>query len=77
MVAQIYVHGNSLQSYLLAVLIPEPLQLSKLATNVLNRKVDETDTAALEAAAKDPKVNAAVLTLITKEAKRNALKGCV
>ncbi|KIM87577.1 hypothetical protein PILCRDRAFT_815138 [Piloderma croceum F 1598] len=75
MVAQIYVHGDSLQSYLLAVLIPEPLQLSNLATHVLGKKVDETDKAAMEAASKDPKVNAAVLTLLTKEAKRNALKG--
>jgi long-chain acyl-CoA synthetase len=75
MVAQIYVHGDSLQSYLLAVLIPEPLQLSNLATHVLGKKVHETDKAAMEAATKDPQVNAAVLTLLTKEAKRNALKG--
>jgi len=75
MVAQIYVHGDSLQSYLLAVLIPEPLQLANLATHVLGKKVDATDEAAMEASTKDPKVNAAVLTLLTEEAKRNALKG--
>jgi long-chain acyl-CoA synthetase len=77
LVSQIYVHGDSLQSYLLAVLVAEPVQLSRLASNVLGKKIDEVDTAALEAAAKDPKINAAVLNMLEKEAKRNALKGSV
>ena len=76
-VAQIYVHGDSLQSYLLAVLVPDPLQFSQLTTRVLGKKVDEHDAVALEAATKDPKINAAILTMLTKEANRNSLKGCV
>jgi len=39
------------------------------------KRWDATDEAAMEASTKDPKVNAAVLTLLTEEAKRNALKG--
>jgi len=74
-ISQLYVHGDSLQSFLLGVLVPELLQLAQLATSVLGTKVDMNDTTALEAAAKDPEVNAAVLALLTKEAKRNALKG--
>jgi len=74
-VAQIYVHGDSLQSYLVAILIPDPVQLAQVATNVLGKKVDQTDTAALEAAARDSKVNSAILTMLTKEVSRNALKG--
>jgi long-chain acyl-CoA synthetase len=76
-VAQFYVHGDSLQSFLLGVLVPELGPFSQLATNVLGIKVNENDTAALEAASKDPKVNAAILALLTKEVKRNALKGSV
>jgi long-chain acyl-CoA synthetase len=76
-VSQLYVHGDSLQSFLLGVLVPDPLQLAQLATNVLGKKVGVNDTTTLEAAAKDPEVNAAVLALLTKEAKRNALKGYV
>lgn len=76
-VAQIYVHGDSLQSYLVAVLVPDPVQLAQIATNVLGTKVDQTDSAALEVAAKDPKVNNAILTMLTKEASKNALKGYV
>jgi long-chain acyl-CoA synthetase len=76
-VAQIYVHGDSLQSYLLAVLVPELGAFSQLASNLLGKKVEQTDTTALEAAIKDPKVIAAVITLLTQEAKRSGLKGCV
>jgi len=74
-IAQIYVHGDSLQSFLLAVLVPEPLQLAQLASNVLGKKVDVADTAAMEAAAIDPKVNATVLSVLAKEAMKNGLKG--
>lgn len=73
-VAQIYVHGDSLQSFLLAVLIPDPIQLAQLATSVWGKKVDEKDTAALEVACKDPKIIAAITNILSKEAKRNALK---
>jgi len=76
-VAQIYVHGDSLQSFLLAVLVPEPLQLARIATDLLGKKVDVDDAAALAAAAKDPKVNDAILGVLAKEAEKNALKGCV
>lgn len=76
-VAQIYVHGDSLQSYLLAVLVPELGPFSQLVSNLLGKKVEPTDTTALEAAVNDPKVNAAVIALLTQEAKRSGLKGCV
>jgi long-chain acyl-CoA synthetase len=74
-VAQIYVHGDSLQSFLVAVLIPDPVQLAQLATHVLGKRIEQTDTAALEAATQHPKVNDAILAKLTMEARRNALKG--
>jgi len=74
-VAQIYVHGDSLQSFLLAVLVPEPLQLARIATDLLGKMVDVDDAAALAAAAKESKVNDAILGVLAKEAEKNALKG--
>lgn len=76
-VSQLYIHGDSLESYLLAVLIPDPIQLAQVATSVLGTPVVETDAAALQAASQNPKVNQAILSILTKEAKKNMLKGSV
>jgi long-chain acyl-CoA synthetase len=74
-VGQLYVHGDSLQAFLVAVVIPDPVQLAALASATTGVKVDPADRAALEKAIKDPKINAAILAILTKEAKRNGLKG--
>ncbi|KAF7975311.1 hypothetical protein HWV62_10094 [Athelia sp. TMB] len=74
-VAQLYVHGDGLQSYLIGVLVPDPVQLAQVASNVLGAPVSESDTAALKEAAAHPKVNQAILAIITQEAKKNSLKG--
>jgi long-chain acyl-CoA synthetase len=74
-VSQIYVHGDSLQSFLVAVFVPDPVQFAQLATNTLGKKIDAADTSALQDAATDPKVNAAILDLLVKEAKMNGLQG--
>jgi len=74
-VQQIFVHGDSLQSYLVAVLVPDPLTLAPLASTILGEKVAPDDTPALEKAIKDPRVVAQVLTILNKEAKKNRLAG--
>ncbi|KAI0079971.1 acetyl-CoA synthetase-like protein [Panus rudis PR-1116 ss-1] len=74
-VAQLYVHGDSLQSYLIAVVVPEPTQLALLASRVLGTKVNPEDGAALVKAVKDPKVQQAVLQELNKEAERVSLRG--
>ena len=76
-VAQLYVHGDSLQSYLIAVVVPEPVQFAALAARVLGRAVAPEDAAALAAAASDPAVVAAVLDELQKMARKQQLKGCV
>ncbi|KAH9934808.1 acetyl-CoA synthetase-like protein [Fomitopsis serialis] len=65
LVAQIFVHGDSLQSYLLAVAVPDPM----------GRHVSSSDIPALEESLSDPKVNAAILSELTKTAQENKLKG--
>lgn len=74
-VGQVYIHGSSLESFLLAVLIPEPIQLAQLATNVLGKKIDESDTSALEEVCKDPKIVNAITDILVNEAKKSGLKG--
>ena len=75
-VAQLYVHGDGLESYLIGVLVPDPVQLAQVASNTLGTPVSETDAAVLKEAAAHPKVNQAILAIITQEAKKNSLKGC-
>lgn len=74
-VAQIYVHGDSLQSYLLAVVVPDPIHLASIVSNIQGRRVSPDDGAALAAACKDNRVIAHMLNVVRKEAKRHGLKG--
>lgn len=74
-VQQIYVHGDSLQSYLLAVVIPDPVVLAPLVSAIFERKITVDDTKALREGVKDPRVVQEVLGLLSKEAKKNRLAG--
>jgi len=74
-VQQIYVHGDSLQSYLVAIVIPDPVVLAKVASEVWGKKVNEGDSRILDEAVKDKKVVKAVLDLLTKDGVRYGLKG--
>jgi long-chain acyl-CoA synthetase len=74
-VQQIYVHGDSLQSYLIAVVIPDPVVLAPLASTIIGKKITPDNTEALTEAVKNPRVIQGVLGLLTKEAKRNGLAG--
>ncbi|KAG6820567.1 hypothetical protein H0H93_015087 [Arthromyces matolae] len=75
LIAQLYIHGDSLQSYLLGVIIPDPTQLASLASKIFGKKVSPEDLQTLAIACKDKRVNEEALSLLTKEAKRNGLKG--
>ncbi|KAF9052692.1 hypothetical protein BJ165DRAFT_1442019 [Panaeolus papilionaceus] len=74
-VAQIYVHGDGLQSYLVAVVVPDPLQLSNIALSVTKKKIAPEDTAALSAVCNDERVVSHILGVLTKVAQHNDLKG--
>lgn len=76
LVAQAFVYGDSLQSYLLAIIVPDPMLLSNLLAK-LGKSVSADDLPGLQEAVGDPKVNAAVLSEITKTAEENQLKGYV
>ncbi|GAA6024354.1 hypothetical protein JCM11491_000388, partial [Sporobolomyces phaffii] len=56
LLAQLYVHGDSLRDHLVGVCVADPVQLAPLASRVLGREIAPTDAAALNDAAADPKV---------------------
>ncbi|KAF9642576.1 hypothetical protein BDM02DRAFT_3124420 [Thelephora ganbajun] len=45
-----------MQSHLLAIIVPDPVQLAKMASRVWKKPVSEIDLATLDYAAKDEKV---------------------
>lgn len=76
-VAQIYVHGDGLQSYLIAVLVPDPIQFAALASSLTGKKISPEDISDLEAACKDERVIMNILATLTKIGQKQGLKGCV
>ncbi|CAA7267913.1 unnamed protein product [Cyclocybe aegerita] len=75
LIAQIFVHGDGLQSYIVAVIVPDPIQLAAIASPLLGKKISPEDTPALAAACKDERVVNHVMGVITKVAQQNGLKG--
>lgn len=74
-VQQIMVHGDSMQSYLLAIIVPDPVQLAKIASRIWNKPVSEVDQAILDAAVRDEKVVKAILDILTRDGVKYGLKG--
>ncbi|KAF9777881.1 hypothetical protein BJ322DRAFT_1094908 [Thelephora terrestris] len=74
-VAQIFVHGHSLESYLLAVVIPDPVNLARFASSILGKEISGTDIPVLDEAVKDERVVKAILNTLTEECAKNGLKG--
>jgi long-chain acyl-CoA synthetase len=77
LVAQLYVHGEGLQSYLVGVLVPDPIQFATIVSELNGKRIAPEDIAALGAACRDERVIAHILTLLTKVAERNKLRGFV
>jgi len=75
LVAQLYVHGEGLQSYLVGVLVPDPVQFATLVSELNGKKIAPEDITALSAACRDEHVIAHILTLLSKVAEHNELKG--
>jgi long-chain acyl-CoA synthetase len=77
LIAQLYVHGEGLQSYLVGVLIPDPIQFATIVSELNGKKIASEDIAALTTACRDERVIAHILTLLTEVAEHNRLKGFV
>ena len=74
-VAQLFVYGDSLQSYLVAILVPDPIRLATVASSVWEKTISSDDQEKLDEATKDPQVLAVLLKELDKEAEKNGLRG--
>lgn len=72
---QIFVYGQSSQSFLVALLVPEFPALAQVASKVLKRKVDEADKEALKAAAADEGIKKEISSMLEASAKDAGLLG--
>ncbi|ESK92844.1 long-chain-fatty-acid- ligase [Moniliophthora roreri MCA 2997] len=73
--AQLYVHGDSLQSYLIAVVVADPVYLANIASQTMGTKIGSDDVNTLGKACEDERIVNAFMKELAKEAKRNGLKG--
>lgn len=74
-VGQLYVHGDSLQSYLVAVLVPDPVQLASIASMVTGLTIALEDQEKLQKVMLDPRVVDVLLKELDKEAEKTGLQG--
>jgi long-chain acyl-CoA synthetase len=75
-VMQIFVHGNGLKSYLVGVIVPDPVQFAAFASRILGRKVDAANTQVLEGLCRDLRIVDGLLEELNKVAGKG-LKGWV
>ncbi|WFD26805.1 long-chain-fatty-acid--CoA ligase [Malassezia nana] len=72
-VQQVWLYGDSLQPHLVAVAVPQPDTFATFVRSVTGKNVSQDDTAALEAACRDPKVVEAALREFIKLGKKQGL----
>ena len=71
LLAQAYVHGDSMQAFLVAVFGVNPDTFAPFASKIINQEIKPTDLAAVRSAAQDIRVKAAVLKELDKIGKKN------
>ncbi|KAF9645632.1 hypothetical protein BDM02DRAFT_3119875 [Thelephora ganbajun] len=71
------VHGDSMRSHLLAIIVSDPVQPAKMASRVWKKPVSETNLATLGEAAKDEKVMGTILDVLIRDEVKygNGMKG--
>ncbi|GAA6007560.1 medium-chain fatty acid-CoA ligase FAA2 [Rhodotorula paludigena] len=75
LLAQLYVHADSLRDHLVAIAVVDPNTFAPLASKTLGRDVAPTDISGLQEAAKDDRVIAALAKALAKYARDAKLVG--
>lgn len=73
--AQFWLYGDSTQSHLVGVGVPEPDVFAPFASKILGKKIAPTDAKAIEEACNNEQVYGAVLKELVKSARQQKLKG--
>lgn len=73
--AQGYVHGDSVQSFLVAIFGVQPDTFASFASKVLGRDIDATDMEAIKSVLADDKIRKAVLKDLERVAQKHKLAG--
>ncbi|KAJ9644366.1 uncharacterized protein PV06_06303 [Exophiala oligosperma] len=73
--AQAFVHGDSVQTFLVAIFGVQPDTFSLFASKVLGKEIGPTDMAAIQAACEEPKVKAAVLKDLDRAGRKKKFAG--
>ncbi|KAH9004893.1 acetyl-CoA synthetase-like protein [Lactarius hatsudake] len=71
---QVFVYGSSLKSYLIGVVVPDPVQFATFASRVLERKIDPEDVKVLMELCADSRIADVMLAELNKVAAKS-LKG--
>ncbi|TAQ84920.1 hypothetical protein B7494_g6768 [Chlorociboria aeruginascens] len=71
LLAQAYVHGDSTQSFLVSIFGIDPVTFAPFASEILKKTISPTDLASVKAAARDTKVQKALLKELDKIGKKN------
>lgn len=73
--AMAYVHGDSMQTFLVAIFAVQPDMFAPYASKVLGRTIEAMDSAALAAACRDVKVRKEVMKDLDKVGRKNKFAG--
>lgn len=73
--AQVYVHGDSMQTFLVGILGVQPDMFAAFASKVLGRTIGATDLEAIKTTLDDEKIRRAVLRDLERVAKKHKLAG--
>merc|ERR1712169_80602 len=73
--AQAFVHGDSVQTFLVAVFGVQPDTFAGFASKVLGKQIGPTDIESIKAACEEPKVKEAVLKDLDKAGRRKNFAG--
>lgn len=72
---QILVHGKSIENYLIAIVIPDPVTFVPWANAITGQNVDPANAAGFTELCADPKLRDALLSEMTKIGKARKLRG--
>lgn len=73
--AQAYIHGDSLQTHLVAIFGVQPDTFAQFASKVLKRSISETDLEGIKAVLDDPRIRSTVLKDLERVARKHRLAG--